>query len=80
VEDNDEDEDTQPRKKEPRMKTNKVWWFDIYIFTILTMVRQRKAENYYSNANIKNKNRQQSALLKSLPVGKKGDRRKHGKS
>ncbi|KAM6498772.1 NGP1NT (NUC091) domain containing protein [Amanita muscaria] len=39
---------------------------------------KRKAENYYTRSNVKNKNRQKSALLKSLPVGKRreGRRRK----
>ncbi|KAG6841731.1 hypothetical protein C0991_007617 [Blastosporella zonata] len=40
---------------------------------------KRKAENFYSSANVKNKNRKQAALLKSLPVGKKGEGRKRGK-
>ncbi|KAG6857315.1 hypothetical protein H0H87_006508 [Tephrocybe sp. NHM501043] len=40
---------------------------------------KRKAENFYSNANVKNKNRKQAALLKSLPVGKKGEGRRRGK-
>ncbi|TFK42051.1 NUC091 domain-containing protein [Crucibulum laeve] len=37
---------------------------------------KRKAENFYSGANVKNKNRKQAALLKSLPVGKKGEARR----
>ncbi|KAG6916765.1 hypothetical protein DXG01_005510 [Tephrocybe rancida] len=41
---------------------------------------KRKAENFYSNANVKNKNRKQAALLKSLPVGKKGEGRRRGKA
>lgn len=41
---------------------------------------KRKAENFYSGANVKNKNRKQAALLKSLPVGKKGEGRKRGKA
>ncbi|KAG6885831.1 hypothetical protein C0993_009223 [Termitomyces sp. T159_Od127] len=41
---------------------------------------KRKAENFYTNANVKNKNRKQAALLKSLPVGKRGDGRKRGKA
>ncbi|KAG5638022.1 GTPase required for pre-60S ribosomal subunit nuclear export and maturation [Sphagnurus paluster] len=41
---------------------------------------KRKAENFYSCANVKNKNRKQAALLKSLPVGKKGEGRKRGKA
>ncbi|KAG6896765.1 hypothetical protein C0992_006279 [Termitomyces sp. T32_za158] len=41
---------------------------------------KRKAENFYTNANVKNKNRKQAALLKSLPVGKRGEGRKRGKT
>ncbi|KAG6827409.1 GTPase required for pre-60S ribosomal subunit nuclear export and maturation [Tricholoma furcatifolium] len=41
---------------------------------------KRKAENFYTSANVKNKNRKQAALLKSLPVGKKGERRKRSKA
>ncbi|KAF7977999.1 hypothetical protein HWV62_1849 [Athelia sp. TMB] len=37
---------------------------------------KRKAANFYTDSNVKNKNRNKSALLKSLPVGKKGERRK----
>ncbi|KAH7886296.1 NGP1NT-domain-containing protein [Phlebopus sp. FC_14] len=37
---------------------------------------KKKAENFYTNANVKNKNRNKAALLKSLPVGKKGEGRK----
>ncbi|KAJ7186694.1 NUC091 domain-containing protein [Mycena filopes] len=33
---------------------------------------KKKAENFYSGANVKNKNRSKSALLKSLPHGKRG--------
>ncbi|KAF8899294.1 NGP1NT-domain-containing protein [Infundibulicybe gibba] len=40
---------------------------------------KRKAENFYSNANVKNKNRSKAALLKSLPVGKRGEGRKRAK-
>ncbi|KAF5352804.1 hypothetical protein D9756_006083 [Leucocoprinus leucothites] len=40
---------------------------------------KRKATNFYSNANVKNKNREKAALLKSLPVGKKGEARKKRK-
>ncbi|KAG6849554.1 hypothetical protein H0H93_007502 [Arthromyces matolae] len=40
---------------------------------------KRKAENFYSNANVKNKNRSKAALLRSLPVGKRGEGRKRGK-
>ena len=32
---------------------------------------QKKAENFYTSANVKNKNRGKAALMKSL-VGKKG--------
>jgi len=37
---------------------------------------KRKAANFYTNSNVKNKNRNKSALLKTLPIGKKGERRK----
>ncbi|KAK0466248.1 NUC091 domain-containing protein [Desarmillaria tabescens] len=39
---------------------------------------KHKATNFYSNANVKNKNREKAALLRSLPVGKKasGHRRR----
>ncbi|RDB28545.1 Nucleolar GTP-binding protein 2 [Hypsizygus marmoreus] len=40
---------------------------------------KRKAENFYSSSNVKNKNRKQAALLKSLPVGKKGEGHRRGK-
>ncbi|KAF8203971.1 P-loop containing nucleoside triphosphate hydrolase protein [Pholiota molesta] len=33
---------------------------------------KRKAENFYTSANVKNKSRSKAALMKSLPVGKKG--------
>ncbi|KZT73434.1 NGP1NT-domain-containing protein [Daedalea quercina L-15889] len=35
---------------------------------------KRKATNFYSAANVKNKNRQKSALMKSLSTGKRGRR------
>ncbi|KAI5981392.1 NGP1NT-domain-containing protein [Pisolithus albus] len=38
-----------------------------------------KAENFYTTANVKNKNRKKAALLKSLPVGKIGERRRQRK-
>ncbi|KAK0500785.1 NUC091 domain-containing protein [Armillaria luteobubalina] len=39
---------------------------------------KQKATNFYSSANVKNKNREKAALLRSLPVGKKtsGNRRR----
>ncbi|KAN0100159.1 NGP1NT (NUC091) domain containing protein [Tylopilus felleus] len=37
---------------------------------------KKKADNFYTHANVKNKNRGKAALLKSLPVGKKGEGRK----
>ncbi|KAF9260830.1 NGP1NT-domain-containing protein [Marasmius fiardii PR-910] len=38
---------------------------------------KRKATNFYSNTNVKNKNRAKAALMKSLPTGKKaGGKRK----
>lgn len=60
--DTSDEEQTGPRQKEPRMKTNK-----------------RKVSNFYSNANVKNKNRKQAAILKSLPVGKRAEGRKNRK-
>ncbi|KAJ7292679.1 NUC091 domain-containing protein, partial [Mycena rebaudengoi] len=40
---------------------------------------KKKAANFYSDANVKNKNRSKSALLKSLPLGKRPDARKRKK-
>ncbi|KAK1224900.1 GTPase required for pre-60S ribosomal subunit nuclear export and maturation [Marasmius sp. AFHP31] len=41
---------------------------------------KRKASNFYSNANVKNKNRAKAALMRSLPAGKKaGGKRKPAK-
>lgn len=41
---------------------------------------KRKATNFYSNVNVKNKNRAKAALMKSLPTGKKGGgKRQHPK-
>ncbi|KIJ66493.1 hypothetical protein HYDPIDRAFT_86755 [Hydnomerulius pinastri MD-312] len=37
---------------------------------------KKKSENFYTNSNVKNKNRAKAALLKSLPAGKKGEGRK----
>lgn len=37
---------------------------------------KKKAENFYTNSNVKNKNRHKAAVMKSLPVGKKGEGRK----
>lgn len=36
---------------------------------------KKKAANFYSGANVKNKNRSKSALLKSLPLGKRAEGR-----
>ncbi|KAG6335457.1 hypothetical protein ID866_3631 [Astraeus odoratus] len=59
------EESNEPSKKEPRMKTNKPG--------------QKKTGNFYTNANVKNKNRTKAALLKTLPVGKGSDGRKRRK-
>ncbi|KAH7915753.1 NGP1NT-domain-containing protein [Hygrophoropsis aurantiaca] len=40
---------------------------------------KKKAANFYTSANVKNKNRTKAALLKSLPVGKRGEGRKRRK-
>ncbi|KAJ8590547.1 NGP1NT-domain-containing protein [Rhizopogon salebrosus TDB-379] len=37
---------------------------------------KKKAKNFYTSANVKNKNRSKAAVMKSLPVGKKGEGRK----
>ena len=43
-----------------------------------SFLSQRKATNFYSNANVKNKNRQKSALMKALQKGKGDGRKKRG--
>ncbi|KAI5995353.1 NGP1NT-domain-containing protein [Pisolithus marmoratus] len=40
---------------------------------------KKKADNFYTTANVKNKNRKKAALLKSLPVGKNGGGRRRRK-
>ncbi|KDR85512.1 hypothetical protein GALMADRAFT_366213 [Galerina marginata CBS 339.88] len=35
---------------------------------------KRKAANFYTSSNVKNKSRSKAALMKSLPVGKKGNK------
>jgi len=40
---------------------------------------KRKAVNFYSSANVKDKNRNRAAFLRSQPVGKKGEGRKRRK-
>ncbi|KAJ8701839.1 GTPase required for pre-60S ribosomal subunit nuclear export and maturation [Pleurotus ostreatus] len=37
---------------------------------------KKKAQNFYSSANVKNKNRAKAATLRSLPVGKRTDRKR----
>ncbi|KAF8963882.1 NUC091 domain-containing protein [Flammula alnicola] len=39
---------------------------------------KRKAANFYTSANVKNKSRTKAALMKSLPVGKKGGNKRKG--
>jgi len=41
---------------------------------------KKKAANFYTSSNVKNKNRSKSALLKSLPAGKNAERRKQRKA
>ncbi|EPS94758.1 hypothetical protein FOMPIDRAFT_1063067 [Fomitopsis schrenkii] len=41
---------------------------------------KRKATNFYSAANVKNKNRQKAALMKSLPTGKRAEGKRGRKS
>lgn len=68
--------------KGPRMTTNKASILYCVIQRLSTRLiqSQRKASNFYTTANVKNKNREKAALLKSLPVGKKGEARKRRKS
>jgi hypothetical protein len=57
------------------MKTNKVGILFNAFDTATGLIShnsQRKAENFYTSANVKNKSRSKAALMKSLPVGKKG--------
>ena len=71
-------EDDRP-KKESRMKTNKVIIFYVCTTRISPAALQKKAENFYSYANVKNKNRKKAAMMKSLPVGKRPEGRKRRK-
>jgi len=75
------DDESEPVQKEARMKTSKVrippisarYLLPQFLMCFATI--QKKAENFYSKANVKNKNRSKAALLRSLPVGKRTDRR-----
>ncbi|KAI0713191.1 NGP1NT-domain-containing protein [Cerioporus squamosus] len=60
-----DDEESSRPQKEPRMKTNKAGIFVV-----------KKAANFYTSANVKNKNRQKAAVLKSLQSGEKSGSRK----
>ena len=73
------DEDSEPQNaKGPRMKTNKVRKVPaLGISPLKSKLPQRKTENFYTHANVKNKNRQKLVPLKSRPVGQ-GKRREFG--
>lgn len=72
----DEDDDTpELAAKEKRMTTNKVGRnIDSAYWKLAHLPYQRKAKNFYSDANVKNKNRSKAKTMKSLPVGKKAKR------
>ena len=45
----------------------------------ISIYEQKKATNFYSTANVKNKNRQKAAVMKSLQGGEKnGNRKRRG--
>lgn len=71
TESEDKDEDAHPAKA-PRMKTNKVCRLHLVRKRHELTSPQQKASNFYSGANVKNKNRSKAAHLRSLPTGKKG--------
>lgn len=54
------------------MTTNKASGYVVpFLIMIYLSEKQRKAVNFYANANVKNKSRTKAALMKSLAVGKK---------
>jgi nuclear GTP-binding protein len=63
------------RSKEPRMKTNKVCRILLHTDMSFNYIHQKKAANFYSAANVKNKNRNKSTVLKSLSKGEGRKRR-----
>ena len=74
-----EEEEEGEQKKEPRMKTSKVCT-SMNTFRIIIarpdLSPQRKATNFYSTANVKNKNREKAAHMKSLQKGGSGGRKR----
>lgn len=59
-------------KKGPRMTTTKVCLTHyITSMTYRWPLSQRKATNFYTTANVKNKNREKATLMKSLRRGRK---------
>lgn len=77
------DDSSQPLPKEVRMTTNKVSSLIAFIHpsNCSPVFPQRKATNFYSTANVKNKNRQKAALMKALRKGgKEGDRKRRKKT
>ncbi|KAF5376559.1 hypothetical protein D9757_008291 [Collybiopsis confluens] len=63
------------QSKEPRMSTNKVRLLALLTFSLRIDWgpgdTQRKATNFYSTANVKNKNRSNASRMKRLPAGKR---------
>jgi len=57
IQDGDEDEDEDEEEEKPKEGR--------------MTTNKRKATNFYSSSNVKNKNRHKAALMKSLPTGKR---------
>ena len=60
------------------MTTNKVMRarINLLIALLLMLDSQKKATNFYSAANVKNKNRQKATLMKKLQKGAVNDRKR----
>jgi nuclear GTP-binding protein len=75
--DADSEAEAAPRKpsvKEARVKTNKVRAARTLPSSrpmLMSLGQQKKATNFYAAANVKGKNREKAALMRSLPVGKR---------
>ena len=65
-----------PVQKESRMTTNKVRPItsDPTTANANTLIQQRKAANFYTNANVKNKNRKKAVLMRALTSAARADR------
>ncbi|KAJ7838775.1 NUC091 domain-containing protein [Mycena olivaceomarginata] len=72
-EDEDEEGEDEPADEEEELTWNDVW--EGIKEGHHRTDGEEKASNFYSGANVKNKNRSKSALLKSLPKGKRAEGR-----